>query len=190
MVYELDGRYADDSCLRELDGYAYLILRFLSENIEKQYKISDIAGSVGQTKKATKKSLKRLAELELVIEDSSSVLSYKINEIKYKSDLHMLVPIELYDKLQKQEITGQEFLCYLAIRREALAGRSCSQESIGNILGLKKQAVYIIIKRMIKNEIIYIAYKKSIGKAGKGSFVKKYNIYGFPLEDECWRVVE
>ena len=55
MVYELDGRYVDDSCLRELDGYAYLILRFLSENIKKQYKISDIAGSVGQTKKATKK---------------------------------------------------------------------------------------------------------------------------------------
>lgn len=181
MFYELDKRYANDKCLNVLDGYAYLILRLLSENSNKKFKISELSKTLGLSKKVITKSVKMLTKLRFIKEDKTSVASYKIAKIKEAYGIQIMLPKALYDRFIDKAVTAQEFKVYLAIRRNSYAGISCSQDNIGEILNLDRATINRIIKEMISKNIIEISEKKSLEDYSAEAY-KKYNYYGYPLE--------
>lgn len=182
----LDNRYIKDKCLRDLKGYAYVILRILIEN-EKEYSASQLVETTGFSEQTVARTLKSLLELNLINKYAKGINLYRSKNFAPPKDKQFItIPTKLFEMFMNKEIKEAELVLYLAIRRNAYAGKKCTQAVLGRILGLTERSISRITKEMVDNGILEVEQR------GTGDFIKKAgrniekvtNFYYFPLELE------
>ena len=183
----LDKRYTTNKCLNSLKGYAYVILKVLLESTS-TYKVSELADMTGFSEQTTSRTLKSLLDLRLInkrLLEGISVYKAK-NFAPPKEKQYITLPNILFDMLIRRDISEQELVLYIAIRRNAYSGRKCTQVELGKLLGLTERSISRITKKMVANGLIIVESKKTgeFIKNGSKTVEKVFNFYHFPLEYE------
>lgn len=183
----LDKRYTTNKCLNSLKGYAYVILKVLLESTA-TYKVSELTDMTGFSEQTTSRTLKSLLDLELINKRLLEGISvYKArNFAAPKEKQYITLPNILFDMLIRRDISEQELVLYIAIRRNAYSGRKCTQVKLGKLLGLTERSISRITKQMVANGLIIVEARKTgeIIKKGEKTIEKTFNYYHFPLENE------
>jgi DNA-binding MarR family transcriptional regulator len=88
--------------------------------------------------------------------------------------------------LIRRDISEQELVLYIAIRRNAYSGRKCTQAELGKLLELTERSISRITKQMVANGLIIVEPRKTgeFIKKGSKTIEKTFNYYIFPLEYE------
>ena len=185
--FVLDKRYATGKCLNSLKGYAYVILKVLLESTA-TYKASELVEITGFSEQTISRTLKSLLDLGLInkkLFEGASVYKAR-NFAPPKEKQYITLPNILFDMLIRRDISEQELVLYIAIRRNAYSGRKCTQVELGKLLGLTERSISRITKQMVANGLIIVEYKKTgeFIKNGSKTVEKVFNFYHFPLEYE------
>ncbi|MBC2581778.1 MarR family transcriptional regulator [Clostridium sp. DJ247] len=186
QFFILDSRYVTDKCLCNLKGYAYLILKILLEN-KKAYKASELVSLTGYSEQTVSRTLKSLVDLELIHKSADGVNTYKTkNYAPPKEKQFVTLPVKLFDMLVNKEISEQELLLYIAIRRNAYASKKCTQDVLGKLLDLTEKSISRTAKQMVGLGLLEIEPRKTgnIAKKGGKTVEKSFNFYRFPLEEQ------
>lgn len=186
QFFILDSRYVTDKCLYNLKGYAYLILKILLEN-KKAYKASELVTLTGYSEQTVSRTLKSLVDLELIHKSADVVNTYKAkNFAAPKEKQFITLPIKLFDMLVDKEISEQELLLYIAIRRNAYTEKQCTQPELGKLLELTERSISRTAQQMVGHGILEIELRKTgnIAKKGGKTVEKSFNFYRFPLEEQ------
>ena len=185
--FVLDKRYATDKCLNSLKGYAYVVLKVLLESTV-AYKASELVEITGFSEQTISRTLKSLLDLELInkkLFEGVSVYKAK-NLAQPKEKQYITLPNILFDMLVSRDISEQELVLYIAIRRNAYSGRKCTQAELGKLLELTERSISRITKQMVANGLIIVEPRKTgeFIKKGSKTIEKTFNYYIFPLEYE------
>lgn len=186
QFFTLDSRYVTDRCLRNLKGYAYLILKILLSD-KKAYKVSDLITLTGFSEQTVSRTLKSLMDLELIHKSADVVNTYKAkNYAPPKEKQFITLPIKLFTMLIEKEISEQELLLYIAIRRNAYTAKQCTQAELGKLLNLTERSISRTATQMVADGILEIETRKTgnIIKKGGKTIEKSFNFYHFPLEQQ------
>lgn len=186
QFFILDSRYVTDKCLYNLKGYAYLILKILLEN-KKAYKVSELVTLTGYSEQTVSRTLKSLVDLELIHKSTDVVNTYKAkNYAPPKEKQFVTLPVKLFDMLVNKEISEQELMLYIAIRRNAYTAKQCTQPELGKLLELTERSISRTAQQMVGHGILEIELRKTgnIAKKGGKTVEKSFNFYRFPLEEQ------
>lgn len=185
QFFVLDSRYVTDRCLRNLNGYAYLILKILLEN-KKSYKVSELVTLTGYSEQTVTRTLKELLELQLITKSVDGVVNtYKFKNFAVPKEKQFItLPIKLFDMLVDKEISEQELLLYIAIRRNAYTSKQCTQDVLGKLLDLTERSISRTAQQMVGHGILEIELRKTGNfiKKGAKTIEKTFNFYQYPLE--------
>lgn len=187
QFFTLDNRYVTDRCLRNLNGYAYLILKILLEN-KKSYKVSELVTLTGYSEQTVSRTLKELLELQLINKSVDGVVNtYKFKNFAVPKEKQFItLPIKLFDMLVDKEISEQELLLYIAIRRNAYTSKKCTQAELGKLLDLTEKSISRTAKQMVGLGLLEVELRKTGNTIKKGGKIieKSFNFYRFPLEEQ------
>lgn len=187
QFFILDNRYITDKCLCNLKGYAYVVLKILIES-KKAYKVSELVTLTGFSEQTITRVLKSLLELQLINKSTEGVVStYKAkNFAPPKEKQYVTLPVKLFDMLVSKDISEQELLLYIAIRRNAYASKKCTQDVLGKLLDLTEKSISRTAQQMVSHGILEIEPRKTgnIAKKGGKTVEKSFNFYRYPLEEQ------
>ncbi|CDX01534.1 Winged helix-turn-helix transcription repressor, HrcA DNA-binding domain [Desulfitobacterium hafniense] len=187
QFFTLDSRYVTDKCLCNLKGYAYVIIKVLLDN-KNAYKVSELVELTGYSEQTVTRTLNSLLELQLINKSTEGVVNtYKAkNYAQPKEKEYITLPVKLFDMLVNKEISEQELLLYIAIRRNAYASKKCTQDVLGKLLDLTERSISRTAKQMVGLGLLEIEPRKTgnIIKKGCKTIEKSFNFYRFPLEEQ------
>ncbi|QUH25204.1 hypothetical protein [Serpentinicella alkaliphila] len=187
QFFTLDSRYVTDKCLCNLKGYAYVIIKVLLDN-KNAYKVSELVELTGYSEQTVTRTLNSLLELQLINKSTEGVVNtYKAkNYAPPKEKEYITLPVKLFDMLVNKEISEQELLLYIAIRRNAYASKKCTQDVLGKLLDLTERSISRTAKQMVSLGLLEIEPRKTgnIIKKGGKTIEKSFNFYRFPLEEQ------
>ena len=185
QFYVMDNRYITDNCLCNLKGYAYLILRILLET-KKACKVSELITLTGFSEQTVSRTLKSLLELQLIHKSTDGVVNtYKSKNFAVpKEKQFVTLPVKLFDMLIAKEISEQELLLYIAIRRNAYTSQKCTEAVLGKLLDLTERSISRTITQMVGHGLLEIELRKTGNYIKKGVKIieKTFNFYHYPLE--------
>jgi DNA-binding IclR family transcriptional regulator len=184
-AFILDSRYATNKCLLKLKGYAYVIIKILTES-EQELRASELVEITGFGKKIVERALGSLMELDLIKNCGKTVAMYKSkNFAPPKDNKRIALPVKLFDMLMDGKIKEQELVTYIAIRRNAYMGKKCTLRELAKVLGIDYMTVHSTIKkRMVPHGLLEIEKRRTgqFIKSSDGIHELAYNFYRFPLE--------
>lgn len=186
QFFALDNRYVTDKCLCKLKGYAYVIIKVLLDN-KKAYKVSELVTLTGFSEQTVSRTLKALLELQLINKSADGVNTYKAkNFVAPKEKQFVTLPVKLFDMLVDKEISEQELLLYIAIRRNAYKAHKCTQAELGKLLDLTEKSISRTVKQMVGLGLLEVELRKTGNTIKKGGKIieKSFNFYRFPLEEQ------
>lgn len=186
QFFILDSRYVTDKCLYNLKGYAYVIIKVLLNN-KKDYKVSELVTLTGFSEQTVSRTLKSLVDLELIHKSADVVNTYKAkNYAPPKEKQYITLPVKLFDMLVDKEISEQELLLYIAMRRNAYTSKKCTQAELGKLLDLTEKSISRTAKQMVGLGLLEVELRKTGNTIKKGGKIieKAFNFYRFPLEEQ------